>query len=157
MFGGGEPLPDSDCNGAGVVAARKFDLPSKVRPEIELNGCRREMKSCCCIRSCAIAAGMTGCQRSQQLCTLARILLHLTPTLAQPMTCTNPLRPCVAPPPLQLRTLAGPLVYVLVLSTLTAVYHALAAVSFWRMHLRSSWGVHAGHLVTRQCSHGIAC
>ena len=30
MFGGGEPLPDSDCNGAGVVAARKFDLPSKV-------------------------------------------------------------------------------------------------------------------------------
>ncbi|KAI7841701.1 hypothetical protein COHA_004568 [Chlorella ohadii] len=31
MFGGGEPLPDSDCNGAGVVAARKFDLPSKLR------------------------------------------------------------------------------------------------------------------------------
>ncbi|PRW56885.1 UPF0187 chloroplastic [Chlorella sorokiniana] len=56
MFGGGEPLPDSDCNGAGVVAARKFDLPSK------------------------------------------------------------------------LRTLAGPLVYVFVLSTLTAAYHALAAV-----------------------------
>ena len=38
MFGGGEPLPDSDCNGAGVVAARKFDLPSKVRAESELNG-----------------------------------------------------------------------------------------------------------------------
>lgn len=154
MFGGGEPLPDSDCNGAGVVAARKFDLPSKVRPEIELDGC--------CSKLGAQAAPAAAPLPHDWLSAVAAVV-YARPQFAASHTHTGttddlhqpaaPVR-CTAPP-LQLRTLAGPLVYVLVLSTMTAVYHALAAVSFWRMYLRSSGGGHAGHLVTRQCSHGM--
>lgn len=86
MLGGGEALPDSDCNGGAVVATRKFDLPFKV----------------------GMPASPQGC---------------IPPHAVVP--------PCLHEPrhlPPQVRTLAGPLAYVLVVSTITAAYHALAAV-----------------------------
>lgn len=102
MLGGGEALPDSDCNGGTVVAARKFDLPFKVwaaRPEPR----------------CRLHAWP---RRKGRPCSEVPLPHPGVPA------CLQGLR---RPPP-QVRVLAGPLIYVLAISALTAAYHELAEV-----------------------------
>lgn len=68
MCGGGEPLPKSDCNGGGVVAARKFDLPSKVRSWFS-----REALCCAALQRAAAVAKAVMLTDQPAACTKAAV------------------------------------------------------------------------------------